>query len=295
MAVNLTFEGLQRPMAKSTNIISEMFLLGFGIPDLPKLIEGLKLLSKAEFGALSSLENEYAANPLSVSSDPPNVQYRETITLKTGKDNATSKSPNDYNQIFLRAEPMEENLAYAIESDKLNAGNYLSMSRTLVKDFGWNTIESRKVWAFGPRITDSNILVDATKGVRPLSEEPAMQSIRFNITDMTLSADEITREPVYPAEIQVPEPAEGEVYNMLTQRNFQVIDEKKSGGRYVKIKACLPVKDTFGLTTEMLNKCHGDATSQLIFDHWQPMTLGNLLDTTSSAHELALSIRKKKA
>ncbi|KAK6539045.1 Elongation factor 2 [Orbilia ellipsospora] len=329
--------------------------------DLLQLVKGLKILSKAEFGGVSvsssntgqhllagggelhlstclkSLEEQYCTVPLNVPSSPLDVQYRETVSTKPEKD-ATSKSPNNQNRIFFRAEPIGEDLTGAIESNKLNAGDYLAMSRTLVKDFGWNAIDSRKVWTFGPNVTDPNILVDITKGVRylhevkdsvvsgfqwatkegPLSEEPT-RSLRFNITDMTLGTDEIARggdqiiptvrrvvhasflmsepnfmEPFYLAEIQAPESAKNGVYDLLAQKDARVVSEQISGCRYLDIRAFLPVRNSFGLTTEISKTAYGRATSQLTFGRWQYMTLGNPLDTTSRAHELALSIRKKK-
>merc|ERR1711981_1558842 len=107
--------------------------------DLPKLVEGLKKLSKSdplvvctteESGehviagcgelhveiCLKDLRDEYAQCEFIVSD--PVVSYRETVTEKSSVT-CLAKSPNKHNRIYLEAEPMEEELSVAIEDGKL--------------------------------------------------------------------------------------------------------------------------------------------------------------------------------
>merc|ERR1712023_369147 len=107
--------------------------------DLPKLVEGLKKLSKSdplvvctteESGehviagcgelhveiCLSDLRNEYANCDFTVSD--PVVSYRETVTAESSVT-CLSKSPNKHNRIYLVAERLPEELAQEIESGKL--------------------------------------------------------------------------------------------------------------------------------------------------------------------------------
>merc|ERR1712073_199332 len=99
--------------------------------DLPKLVEGLKKLSKSdplvicsteESGehiiagcgelhveiCLKDLREEYAQCDFSISD--PVVSYRETVG---GESSVTvlAKSPNKHNRIYLKAEPMAEEVA----------------------------------------------------------------------------------------------------------------------------------------------------------------------------------------
>merc|ERR1711881_600071 len=103
--------------------------------DLPKLVEGLKKLSKSdplvvctteESGehviagcgelhvqiCLKDLREEYAQCDF-VMSDPV-VSYRETVTAESSQT-CLAKSPNKHNRIYLVAEPMEDDLSKAIE------------------------------------------------------------------------------------------------------------------------------------------------------------------------------------
>merc|ERR550514_1267815 len=106
--------------------------------DLPKLVEGLKKLSKSdplvictteESGehviagcgelhveiCLKDLREEYARCDF-IMSDPV-VSYRETVN-ETGTT-CLAKSPNKHNRIYLTAEPMSDELSKEIEDGKL--------------------------------------------------------------------------------------------------------------------------------------------------------------------------------
>merc|ERR1712153_219351 len=106
--------------------------------DLPKLVEGLKKLSKSdplvvctteESGehviagcgelhveiCLKDLREEYAQCDF-VMSDPV-VSYRETVS-DTSTQTCLSKSPNKHNRLYITAEPIDEELSTLIESGK---------------------------------------------------------------------------------------------------------------------------------------------------------------------------------
>merc|ERR1712185_391897 len=107
--------------------------------DLPKLVEGLKKLSKSdplvvctteESGehviagcgelhveiCLKDLREEYAQCDF-VMSDPV-VSYRETVS-GTSSQTCLSKSPNKHNRLYVVAEPLGEELSIAMEDGKL--------------------------------------------------------------------------------------------------------------------------------------------------------------------------------
>merc|ERR1712151_823234 len=107
--------------------------------DLPKMVEGLKKLSKSdplvvctieESGehviagcgelhveiCLKDLREEYAQCDF-VQTDPI-VSYRETVTDESTQQ-CLSKSPNKHNRIFARAAPLGEELSMDIEEEKV--------------------------------------------------------------------------------------------------------------------------------------------------------------------------------
>merc|ERR1711976_363009 len=106
--------------------------------DLPKLVEGMKKLSKSdplvvctteESGehviagcgelhveiCLKDLREEYAQCDF-VMTDPV-VSYREAVTAESSQT-CLAKSPNKHNRLYLIAEPMDEELSKGIEEQK---------------------------------------------------------------------------------------------------------------------------------------------------------------------------------
>ncbi|KAJ3414870.1 Elongation factor 2 [Chytridiales sp. JEL 0842] len=201
--------------------------------DLPKLVEGLKRLSKSDpcvlcytsesgehivAGAgelhleicLKDLEEDHAQVP--IKTGDPVVQFRETVQAESSIT-CLSKSPNKHNRIFMKAYPMQEELSVDVESGKISPkDDFKARARILAEEYGWDVTDARKIWCFGPETTGANFLVDVTKGVQYLNEikdscvaafqwatkegciaEENMRSIRFNIMDVVLHADAIHR------------------------------------------------------------------------------------------------------
>jgi len=201
--------------------------------DLPKLVEGLKRLSKsdpcvqawiAETGehivagagelhleiCLKDLEEDHAGVPLKKSE--PVVGYRETVRAESSIV-ALSKSQNKHNRLYVKAMPLDEELTKDIEAGKVGArDDFKARARILADEYNWDVTDARKIWCFGPEGTGPNLLVDVTKGVQYLNEikdhcvsgfqwatkegvcaEEGMRGIRFNVLDVTLHADAIHR------------------------------------------------------------------------------------------------------
>ncbi|KAI9220597.1 P-loop containing nucleoside triphosphate hydrolase protein [Blastocladiella britannica] len=201
--------------------------------DLPKLVEGLKRLSKSDpcvlcttsesgehivAGAgelhleicLKDLEEDHAGVPLKTGD--PVVAYRETVTTVSTLT-CLSKSPNKHNRIFMTAEPLSEELTTDIEAGKVDPREDMKIrAKTLSEDHGWDKNDALKIWCFGPDTNGANVLVDMTKAVQYLSEikdacvsafqwatkegalaEEPMRGIRFNVLDVALHADSIHR------------------------------------------------------------------------------------------------------
>merc|ERR1711988_963617 len=201
--------------------------------DLPKLVEGLKKLSKSdplvvcsteESGehiiagcgelhveiCLKDLRDEYAQCDF-VMSDPV-VSYRGTVA---GDSNQTclSKSPNKHNRLYVVADKIQEELAKAIEDGKCGPKADIKDKVKILKEkYDWDDNAARKIWCYGPDTDGPNLVVDETQGVQYLNEikehvnsgfqwvtkegplcEENMRGIRFNLRDVTLHTDSIHR------------------------------------------------------------------------------------------------------
>jgi len=161
--------------------------------DLPKMVEGLKKLSKSdplvvctieESGehviagcgelhveiCLKDLREEYAQCEFTVGD--PVVSYRETVSEESNQV-CLAKSPNKHNRIYLKAKPMDEALSKGIEDGKLGPkADPKERSKALREnpDFDFDENAARKIWAWGPETDGPNLVVDVTQGVQYINE-----------------------------------------------------------------------------------------------------------------------------
>jgi len=203
--------------------------------DLPKMVEGLKKLAKsdplvltqiADSGehviagcgelhveiCLKDLREEYAQCEFTVGD--PVVSYRETVTDES-KVQCLSKSPNKHNRIYMRAVPLEEELANEIEKANSLVGakaDPKERNKELKNRYSWSDEDARKLWCYGPETDGANVVIDKTVAVQYVNEikehvnsafqwaskegplcEENMRGVRFNLVDVTLHADSIHR------------------------------------------------------------------------------------------------------
>jgi len=159
--------------------------------DLPKLVDGLKKLSKSdplvqciteESGehviagcgelhveiCLKDLEEEYAK--CTIQKGDPVVTYKETITEESSQM-CLSKSPNKHNRLYMKGTPMQDELSDLIEDGKIGPrSDPKERGKILVDQFEWDKTDTQKIWCFGPDTTGANVVVDVAKGVQFLNE-----------------------------------------------------------------------------------------------------------------------------
>lgn len=201
--------------------------------DLPKLVEGLKKLSKTEnlvqviieptgehvIACAGDLHLEICLSDLKkychdidlVVSNPV-VPYQETVTCKSNV--GLSKSPNGHNRLFASAEPISQELIEDLVNGKITLSEDVKVRSQKLKDHGFDVLETKKIWAFGPEVNPTNMIIDVTKGVQYMNEikesvntgfqficnrgilaDETVRGVRFNVTDAVLHADTIHRGP----------------------------------------------------------------------------------------------------
>merc|ERR1719473_2374176 len=201
--------------------------------DLPKLVEGLKRLSKSDpmvqismeesgehiiAGAgelhleicLKDLEEDHAQIPLRKSD--PVVSYREGVQAESDRM-CLSKSPNKHNRLYMKAIPLSDEVAQEIDDGKISSKDDPKVrGRYLADEHEWDVGEARKIWAFGPEGSGPNLVCDGSKGVQYLNEikdsvvggfqwatkegpfaEENCRGVHWSIYDVTLHADAIHR------------------------------------------------------------------------------------------------------
>lgn len=149
--------------------------------------------------------------------------------------------------------------------------------------------------------------------------DEAMRGIRADLVDVTLHADAIHRgagqimpptkrclyalqicsdpglvEPMYVCDITVPQQAISGVFATLNARRGIVEgQEDRPGTPLCKVKAFLPVLESFGFAQLLRQNTSGQAFPQMIFSHWQAVQ-GDITDPKSQAYSICMSVRERK-
>jgi len=147
----------------------------------------------------------------------------------------------------------------------------------------------------------------------------AMRGIRYNLVDITMHADAIHRgagqimppmkrcmyacqfksgasilEPMYACDIVVPQHAISGVYSTLNQRRGVIEGkEDRPGTPLCKVRAFLPVLESFGFTQLLRQNTSGQAFPQMIFSHWQVLN-GDPFEDGTQAQKEVMAVRKRK-
>lgn len=165
--------------------------------DLPKLVEALRRITVEDpnlvvkineetgetlMAGMGVLHLEIATSllqeaGLDIVTTPPLINYRETMRMKAGP--IMSKSPNKHNKIFMRVEPIPDDILDMIRTGKLKEDMDKKEMAKILRNKGWSADEARSVAAID---VSGNMLVDETKGVQFLQE--SMDSIRSGFDDV---------------------------------------------------------------------------------------------------------------
>ena len=168
--------------------------------DLPKLVEALRRITVEDpnlivkineetgetlMAGMGVLHLEIATSllqeaGLEITTTQPLINYRETIRGKAGP--IMSKSPNKHNKIFMRVEPLAEDIIDLIRTRQIKEDMDKKEMAKILREKGWSADEARNVAALD---VSGNILLDETKGVQFIQE--SMDSIRSGFEDVLYS------------------------------------------------------------------------------------------------------------
>jgi elongation factor 2 len=192
--------------------------------------------------------------------------------------------------------------------------------------------DDAKIWSVGDEQNKVNMLVNCTKGVDGINDvkdmivcafiecikkgvicEENLRGVRYNITDIKIHSDNSHRgsgqimnmakrafkasqllanprlfEPIFMVDISVDDKNIGNVYDVLNKKGGNIIGTEKG-----LIKAYLPVRKSFKLTSDLRGKTSGKAFTQCNFDHWNIID-DDPLEEESNIRSEIISIRKRK-
>lgn len=156
--------------------------------DLPKLVEVLKLVSKADPSIQVQINQETGENLMSgmgelhleiteyrirhdhkidIVCSEPIVVYRETVSTKS-PHKFEGKSPNKHNRFYIEVEPLPENIIKALYNNEIpqNVKKFKKEAIKILQDLGFEKDVAKGV--FG--MHGLNIITDVTKGIQHLYE-----------------------------------------------------------------------------------------------------------------------------
>ncbi len=165
--------------------------------DLPKLVEALRRLTIEDPNLVVRINEETGEQLLSgmgvlhleiattllqdqkleIVTSQPLVNYREAIRKPAGP--VMARSPNRHNKIFIKVEPLSEEIIELIRTGQLNENQDKKTVAKILRDRGWDADEARSVVEIDER---GNMLLEETKGVQFLQE--SMDSIRAGFNDV---------------------------------------------------------------------------------------------------------------
>jgi elongation factor 2 len=216
--------------------------------DLPKLVEVLKSISKADPSISIQINQETGENLMSgmgelhleiteyrikndhkidIVCSEPIVVYREAVG-KISPTKFEGKSPNKHNRFYIITEPLPENIIKAIYNNEIpeNVKKYKKEVAKILQDLGMDKDVAKGV--FG--MHGQNIITDVTKGIQhlfetrellkeafvevmksgPTANEPC-QGLLIKLVDAKLHEDAIHRGPA-----QVIPAARNAIYGSIT-------------------------------------------------------------------------------
>ncbi|RLM55672.1 hypothetical protein C2845_PM10G15850 [Panicum miliaceum] len=175
-----------RPLRFNTLPVVKIAAEPLNPSELPKMVEGLRKISKSYPLAITKVEESGEHTILgtgelyldSIMKDlrelysevevkvaDPVVTFCETV-VDTSSMKCFAETPNKRNKITMVAEPLEKGLAEDIENGLVN----LDSRQKEITDFfrqryQWDVLAARSIWAFGPDKQGPNILLDDTLSV----------------------------------------------------------------------------------------------------------------------------------
>ena len=200
--------------------------------DLPKLIEVLRSVSKADPSIQVNINQETGENLMSgmgelhleiteyrikndygldIITSEPIVVYRESISKKSPQK-FEGKSPNKHNRFYIKVEPLPEKVITALRNNDIpeNVKKHKNEVAKQLQELGFSKEEAKGVFA----VHGQNMIADVTKGIQylhetrelikeafdevmksgPIADEPC-QGIFVKLVDAKLHEDAIHRGP----------------------------------------------------------------------------------------------------
>lgn len=226
-----------RPLRYPTSAVIKVAIEPLQPSELPKMVDGLRKIDKAYPLAKTKVEEsgEHIVcgtgeiyldcilhdlrrlyGDLEIKVADPVVEFCESV-VETSSLKCFAETPNKKNKLYMVAEPLEKGLGEDIEKGRVKIDwDTRRVSDFFTKNYDWDLLAARSIWAFGPENDGPNVLVDdclpgeVDKGLLAQSKDALIQgfqwatkegplcdekirSVKFKILNAQLAQDPVMR------------------------------------------------------------------------------------------------------
>jgi len=233
---------------------SQTVISGMGELHLEILVERLR----REFG-------------VEVSTSPPRVAYRETITTSVDIDERLVKQTGGRGQfahIVMRLEPMPPGHGFEF-INRVTGGN---IPREFVPSVEKGIVDAMKrgVMADFPVVDVRVILLDGSSHEVDSSDMAFRRCASEGFKRAFMRGDPQLLEPIMSVMVITPEEYSGAVAGTVYDKRGSITSMGRQGNAQV-LKALIPLAGMFGYSTELRNMSQGRASFSMHFEHYEPV------------------------
>jgi U5 small nuclear ribonucleoprotein component len=185
------------PLKFTTRPVLKIAVEPINPAELPKMLDGLRKIQKSypicqtrveESGEhvilgtgelyldsiMHDLRKMYAEIDIKIAD--PVVSFCETV-IETSSFKCFAETPNKKNKLTMIAEPLDKGLSQDIENGKVNLSwPAKEIASYMEKNYEWDILSSRSIWAFGPDSQGPNLLMEYT--VHNSEEKKLLRSVK---------------------------------------------------------------------------------------------------------------------
>ena len=209
---------------------------------------------------------------LEVTTHPPRIAYRETITAPAEGHSRHKKQTGgagQFGEVFLRVEPLPRGTGFAFV-DEVKGGAIPGQFIPAVEKGVLMVIEHGAI--AGYPLQDVKVVVYDGKSHPVDSKEVAFVSAgRKAFLDAINKARPIVLEPIVNIQVNVPEQNIGDITGDLSSKRGQVTGTQPMGGGLVSINGQVPLSELNGYQSRLKSVTGGAGSFSMELSHYEPV------------------------
>jgi elongation factor G len=209
---------------------------------------------------------------LEVTTHPPRIAYRETITAPAEGHSRHKKQTGgagQFGEVFLRVEPLPRGTGFTFV-DEVKGGAIPGQFIPAVEKGVLMVIEHGAI--AGYPLQDVKVVVYDGKSHPVDSKEVAFVSAgRKAFLDAINKARPIVLEPIVNIQVNVPEQNIGDITGDLSSKRGQVTGTQPMGGGLVSINGQVPLSELNGYQSRLKSVTGGAGSFSMELSHYEPV------------------------